>query len=154
VGLIPVVDEVHDIAKANARDIGLNKDEVDQLDGIYVSPAEFARQVTEDSQTFYQSALQRLSLPVQGGDVVSSVFLRFDQDMTLNDAAGDLGESPADLLNDLNDLDPTLSVLKKGTIDRDDFTAVFINSLCIESEVLENQPDPAVCDAAAAALLQ
>jgi mono/diheme cytochrome c family protein len=152
-GFIPVVDEVHDIAKANARDIGLDKDEVDQLDGIYVSPAEFARTVTEDSQIFYQSALQRVQLPIQGGDPVSNVFIRFDsQDMTLNDAAGDLGLLPADLLNDLNDLDPTLAVLKKGTLDRDDFTAVFINSLCIESEVLENQPVAAVCDAAQALL--
>jgi hypothetical protein len=152
VGFIPVVDEVREIAVANARDIGLDRDEVEQLEGIYVSPQEFARQVTEDSQSFYQSALQRLDLPVQGGDVVSNVFLRFDQDLTLNDAAGDLGETADELLNDLNDLDPTLAVLKKGTLDRDDFTAVFVNSLCIESTVLENQPVVAVCDAAQALL--
>jgi len=152
-GFIPVVDEVHDIAKANARDIGLNKDEVDQLDGIYVSPAEFARQVTEDSQRFYQGALQSAQLPIQGGDPVSNVFIRFDtQDLTLADAAGDLGLLPASLLDDLNDLDPTLSVLKKGTLDRNDFTAVFVASLCFESEVLDNAPDPAVCDAAQALL--
>jgi len=152
VGFIPVVDEVREIAVANARDIGLDRDEVEQLEGIYVSPQEFARQVTEDSDTFYKGALQRLDLPVQGGDVVSTVFLRFDQDLTLNDAAGDLGLTKDELLNDLNDLDPTLAVLKKGTLDRDDFTAVFVNSLCIESTVLENQPVVAVCDAAQALL--
>jgi mono/diheme cytochrome c family protein len=152
-GLIPVVDEVHDIAKANARDIGLDKDEVDQLDGIYVSPAEFARTVTEDSQTFYQSALQRLALPIQGGDPVSNVFIRFDtQDMTINDVAGDVGVTPADLNDNINLLNPVLSVLKKGTLDRDDFTNVFVDTLCVMSTNLENAPDPAVCDAAAAAL--
>jgi mono/diheme cytochrome c family protein len=153
-GFIPVVDEVRDIAIANARDIGLNRDEVEQLDNIYVSPAEFARQVTEDSQGFYQSALQRADLPIQGGDPVSSVFLRFDQDITLKDAAGDLGLTPDDLNRNLNDLNPVLSVLDRGTLDRDDFTAVFIDSLCILSTPLENQPDPVVCDAAAAAAAQ
>jgi serine/threonine-protein kinase len=153
-GFIPVVDEVHDIATANARDIGLNRDEVEQLDAIYASPQEFARQVNEDSQGFYQRALQLADLPVQGGDPVSSVFLRFDQDMRIQDAAGDLGLTPDDLKDNLDLLDPVLSTLDRGSIDRDDFTAVFVDSLCILSTPLENQPDPAVCDAAAALLAQ
>jgi serine/threonine-protein kinase len=153
-GLIPVTDEVRDIAIANARDIGLNRDEVEQLQGIYVSPQEFARQVTEDSDQFYKRALQQADLPVQGGDPVSNVFLRFDQDMRLADAAGDLGLTPDDLSRNLNDLNPVLATLDRGTIDRDDFTAVFIDSLCILSTPLENQPDVAACDAAAALLAQ
>jgi serine/threonine-protein kinase len=153
-GLIPVIDEVRDIAVANARDIGLDRDEVEQLQGIYVSPAEFARQVTEDSESFYQQALRRADLAVQGGDPVSSVFLRFDQDLTIKDVAGDLGVTPGELDDDLDLLDPTLAVLKRNTLDRDDFTAVFVDSLCVMSTNLENQPDVAVCDAAAAALLQ
>ena len=153
-GFIPVVDEVRDIAIANARDIGLDRDEVEQLEGIYVSPQEFARQITEDSQGFYQRALQLADLPIQGGDPVSSVFLRFDQDLRLADAAGDLGVTPDELEQDLDLLDPTLAILDRGSIDRDDFTAVYIDSLCIMSTPLENQPDVAVCDAAAAALAQ
>jgi serine/threonine-protein kinase len=151
-GFIPVVDEVRDIAVANARTIGLDRDEVEQLQGIYVSPQEFARQVTEDSQGFYQRALQLADLPVQGADPVSSVFLRFDQDIRIQDAAGDLGLTPDDLEENLDLLDPVLSTLDRGTIDRDDFTAVFVDSLCILSTPLEYQPDPAVCDAAAALL--
>jgi serine/threonine-protein kinase len=148
-GFIPVVDEVRDIAIANARDIGLNSDEVDQLKGIYVSPQEFARQITDDSDQFFKNALQRAELPVQGGDPVSNVFLRFDQDMRLEDAAGDLGLLPEDLSRNLNDLNPVLSTLDRNTIDRDDFTAVFLDSLCILSTPLENQPYPAVCAAVA-----
>jgi len=151
-GFIPVVDEVRDIALANARDIGLNADERQQIEDIYVSPQEFARTVTEDSQLFYQSALQRAQLPISGGDPVSSVFLRFDQDLRIQDVAGDLGVTPDELQNDLDLLDPTLAVLKRGTVDRDDFTAVFVDSLCVMSSNLDNQPDVAVCDAAAAAL--
>jgi serine/threonine-protein kinase len=151
-GLIPVVDEVRDITLANARALELDRDEIEQLEGIYVSPQEFARVVQEDSQGFYQRALQLADLPIQGGDPVSSVFLRFDQDMRIEDAAGDLGLTPDDLADNLDILNPVLEVLDRGTIDRDDFTAVFVDSLCRISTPLENQPDVAVCDAAAAAL--
>jgi mono/diheme cytochrome c family protein len=153
-GFIPVVDEVRDIALSNAREIGLNRDEVEQLEGIYVTPQEFSRQVQEDSQGFYQRALQLADLPIQGGDPVSSVFLRFDQDLRIEDAAGDLGLTPDDLADNLDLLDPVLSVLDQGTLDRDDFTNVYIDSLCRLSTPLENQPDVAVCDAAAALLDQ
>jgi mono/diheme cytochrome c family protein len=153
-GFIPVVDEVAPVALANARDIGLNNDEVEQLKAIYVSPDAFARQTQEDSQSFYQQALQRADLPIQGADPVSSVFLRFDQDMQLADAAGDLGLTPDDLLGNLDLLDPVLSVLKKGTLDRDDFTQLYVASLCTLSGPLENQPAAAVCDAALAAIGQ
>jgi mono/diheme cytochrome c family protein len=153
-GFIPVVDEVREIALQNAREIGLDRDEVEQLEGIYVSPQEFSRQVQEDSQGFYQRALQLADLPIQGGDPVSSVFLRFDQDLRIADAAGDLGLTPEDLQDNLDLLDPVLSVLDNGSLDRDDFTNVFIDSLCRLSTPLENQPDVAVCDAAAALLDQ
>jgi serine/threonine-protein kinase len=153
-GLIPVVDEVRDITLGNARALQLNRDEIEQLEGIYVSPQEFARVVQEDSQGFYQRALQLADLPIQGGDPVSSVFLRFDQDVRIEDAAGDLGLTPDDLADNLDILNPVLEVLDRGTIDRDDFTAVYVDSLCLLSINLENQPDVAVCDAAAAALDQ
>jgi serine/threonine-protein kinase len=153
-GLIPVVDEVREVSLANAREIGLDRDEVEQLEGIYVSPQEFARIVQDDSQGFYQRALQLADLPTQGGDPASNVFLRFDQDLRISDVAGDLGVTPEDLDGNLDLLDPTLAVLERGTIDRDDFTAVFVDSLCVMSTPLENQPDAAVCDAAAALLDQ
>jgi len=153
-GFIPVVDEVAEISIRNAREIGLDRDEIEQLEELYITPQAFARQVDEDSKGFYQSALQRANLPTQGGDPVSNVFLRFDADMRLADAAGDLGLLPEDLRDNLQLLDPVVSVLDSGTLDRDDFTAVFVDSLCQLSTPLENQPDVAVCDAAAAALLQ
>jgi hypothetical protein len=153
-GFIPVIDEVGPIALANAREIGLDRDEVEQIESIYVSPQEFSRQIQDDSQQFYQRALQAASLPVQGGDPISTTFLRFDQDVRLEDAAGDLGLTPDELQDTLNLLNPVLAVLDRNSLDRDDFTDVYIDSLCILSTNLENQPDPAVCDAAAALLEQ
>ena len=72
--------------------------------------------------------------------------------MTLRDAAGDLGLSAEDLDENLNTLEPELGVLRRGSIDRDDFTALYVASLCELSAVNRNQPEAAVCDAAIAAL--
>jgi mono/diheme cytochrome c family protein len=145
-GFIPVVDEVADFTISNARQLRLSRDEVEGLEAIYISPEEFAKTVQEDSSSFYQRALQQAGLPVQGGDPVSNVFLRFDQDMKLEDVAGDLGVTPDDLRDNLNSLDPTLASLDRSTIDRDDFTDVYLESLCELTFILENRPDQNVCD--------
>jgi hypothetical protein len=153
-GFIPVKDEVEPIARANARQIGLDNDEVEQLERIYVKPDAFAAQVTSDSATFYQRALQQAELPIEGGDPVSRVFIRFEDDVRLEDAAGDLGLTPDELADNIDLLDPVLSVLKPskkaatvGQIDRDDFTAQFIGALCFLSNSSKNAPDPALCEA-------
>jgi hypothetical protein len=146
-GFIPVVDEVAAISIDNARQLELDRDEIEQLEAIYVSPTVFAKVVKDDSAAFYQSALQRANLPTQGGDPVSGTFLRFDADMRLADAAGDLGVTPDDLSRNLQLLDPVISVLDGGTLDRDDFTALYVESLCELSVQLENAPLAATCDA-------
>jgi mono/diheme cytochrome c family protein len=153
-GLIPVVDEVREIAIANARTSGLNNDEVEQLENVYPEPAEFARIVQGDTDEFFKRALSVAGVAVEGGDPVSQTFFRFDQDIRLEDAAGDLGLRPEELEQNLNDLNPELQVLEQGSLDRDDFTQFYVDSLCILSIVNENQPEQAVCDAAAAALAQ
>ncbi|HVZ33059.1 MAG TPA: hypothetical protein VG963_11570 [Polyangiaceae bacterium] len=149
-GFIPVVDEVRAVALANARVIGLNQDQVEQLQDIYVDAAQFQKQVQDDN-TLYQGALSRVSLPTQGVDPVSAIWLQFDGDVNLNTAAGDLGLLPSDLKENLNLVNPALSVLRTGgQIDRDDFTALYIDSLCRLSTPLNNVPLQATCDQAAA----
>jgi len=144
-GLIPVIDEVREIAIANARTSGLNADEVEQLRNVYPASAEFARIVEGDSQSFYQNALTRARVPTEGVDPMSAVFFRFDQDMTLEDAAGDLGLTADDLDDNLNILNPALQVLGDNAVDRDDFTQFYVDSLCRLLIVNENQPDPNLC---------
>jgi hypothetical protein len=150
-GFIPVADEVGPIAKANARQIGLNREQVEQLEALYVNPDAFARQAKSDSE-LYQRALQQANLPIQGGDPVGRVFQRFDDDMEIQDAAGDLGLTPDELADTIDLLDPVLSVLKPsktrpegGKLDRDDFTVQFVAALCILQGSEENAPDPAFC---------
>ena len=153
-GFIEVVDEVREITEANARvliaDGTLDRDQLQQLQEVYLDPADFKSRVEEDSEP-YLSALADADLPISA-DPVSATFLRFDRDMLIKDAAGDLGATIDELSDELDNLDPSLTVLDRGTLDRDDFTAVYVDSLCVMSVVLENQPDADLCALAAAAL--
>lgn len=155
-GLIPVVDEVREVVLATARvlieDGTLDQEQLEQLSNVYLPAAAFARRIEDDSNAFYLNALRRADIPISGPEPISTVFTRFDRDMTLQVAAGDLGLGADDLERELNTLDPALGVLRRGSMDRDDFTALYLVSLCQLSIVNENRPEAAVCDAALAAL--
>jgi hypothetical protein len=140
-GFIPVVDEVKDIALANAITTGLDNDEVEQLRAVFPSPQEFAKIVDDDSTLFFKNALNRANVDLEGGDQIASVFLRFDQDMTLEDAAGDLGITSDELLDNLPILNPALQILDDGQLDRDDFTQFYVDSVCRLTVVNDNAPD-------------
>jgi hypothetical protein len=150
-GLITFEDQVRDFTLDNAVSLQLNSDEVEAIREVYPSTQEFASIVAEDTEIFYQRALQSANLPVTGPDPVSRVFQRFDLDLELADVAGDLGVTPEQLENDINELDEAVQVVDSptGSIDRDDFTQFFLNSVCIISVALENAPDVADCDQAA-----
>jgi len=146
-GLIPVADEVKKIALDNALVSDLNRDEVEQLEAVYPDPSEFASIIDNDTTRFYKSALSQAGVDLQGVEPVSDVFFRFDTDMLLADAAGDLGFT-ADRLNDnLELLNPALQVLEDTKLDRDDFTQFYVDSLCILTANQENVPLQALCDA-------
>jgi len=147
-GFIPVVDEVRTLSLNNKIALGFDNDEVEELEDVYPTPAAFATIVADDSESFYQRALDNLDLPTRGSDPISNTFLRFDRDMQLKDAAGDLGLKPDDLLRNLNDLNPVLTVLDGGVQDRDDFTKFYVDSLCILSASNVNTPLADVCAAA------
>jgi hypothetical protein len=158
-GLIPIADQVRDFSTENAVALRLNNDEVEAIEEVYPSSQEFAAIVARDTQQFYQRALEDADLPVSGPDPVSRVFQRFDLDMELNDVAGDLGYTPEQLQRDIRELNEAVQVIDavNGSIDRDDFTQFYVNSLCILSVALENAPVVDVCDQAQAdvdALLQ
>jgi len=147
-GFIPVVDEVRELSLDNKIALGFDNDEVEELEDVYPEPAAFAAIVADDSSSFYQRALDQLKLPTRGGDPVSSTFLRFDRDMQLKDAAGDLGLTPDDLSSNLREINPALQVLDRGVIDRDDFTKFYVDSLCLLSQANRNTPLADVCAAA------
>lgn len=142
-GFNMVEDEVGPFVRDNR--FRIQRDDFEAVNELYVEPAEFAEIIQEDSE-LYQQALRGAGLPVTGPDPVARTFQRFNLDLTLADAAGELGVTPEELGDLLNLLDPRLAVLRATTIDRDDFTDVFEESLCILQIVSQNQPDPDRCN--------
>ena len=148
-GFLDMEDEVRGVVELNQ--FNFNADDFEAVEEIYVAPAEFAAEVARDSASF-QAALGRAGVPTNIGDPTGNVFLRFDRDLRLRDVAGDLGVSEALLENNIARLDPDLQVLTATTVDRDDFSALFVASLCVMQVASQNQPEQNLCDDAIAAL--
>ena len=98
-----------------------------------------------------QAALASLQLPTTGEEPVAAAYRRFDDDLTLAAVAGDLGLTADAFAAQLPLLDPALQPVARGLLDRDDFAALYLDSLCRLAEPRENLPVTAACDAAAAA---
>jgi len=150
-GFNETVDEVRDFAESNR--LRFDGEELESIREIYVEIEDFAGIVEDDSESF-QRSLGRAGIPIEGADPVSQVFLRFDGDVDIRRAAGDLGLNAELLDNDLRELNPVLQVLRRGsgldvlrppTLDRDDFEALYLESLCILLGASDNQPDPVLC---------
>jgi hypothetical protein len=141
---------VKNVSTANAKDIGLNAEQVALLDQVYPDSSAFGELVASDSAPYGQ-ALARLQLASSGSDPVATAALRFDAPLTLRDAAGELGVRPDVLAGGLART-PWLAPLGSGTLGRDAFAAVYVASLCVLDEALENRPDRARCERELAAL--
>lgn len=131
------------------RDIALNdprfdQEEQERIRNIYPSAGELARIVDAD-RSLPASALARLGLDINDPDPVDATFLEFDRDVDATTAAAELYVSREELLSNLNLLDPAMAVLDGGSLDRQDFDALYLDSLCILGVVNENQVDPSLC---------
>lgn len=112
-------------------------DELEQIRSVYPSAAELALIARSD---FEQTALALANLGIDPGvpDPIDAAFLAFERDVDAARAAAALYVSTDDLLTNLILLDPALSVLDGGRIDRQDFDQVYAESLCILSVVNDN----------------
>jgi len=134
-GPIPVVDEVRAFVEGNAD--AYDPAVVAAVQRVYPSATELAGIVDADS-TLYQTALSRASARlVGGGDPLGALLLQFDRDLSETEMAGDLFVSQGDFEANRRLLSPVLSV---SAIDRDDFAALYLDSLCILSAAGENFP--------------
>jgi len=141
-GFNPVVDEVGPFVQDHRTEF--NRDDFEAVEEVYLPSKDFGEIVTEDSLA-YQRSVGLAGVPTERRDPVSNTFLRFDGDVDLATAAGDLGVSPDELKRNLGSLDPSLRVLEKLKIDRNAFTALFAESLCVMQTVSANAPDPDLC---------
>jgi hypothetical protein len=71
---------------------------------------------------------------------------RQSSDVDLATAAGDLLVGAEELEENLNLLDPAVGVLDVGRLDRNDWSTLYLSSLCILSAVNENTPRADLCE--------
>jgi len=146
---VELEDEVRAFAAANPGNFSAA--ELAAIRAAYPRQAALQQLLAAD-RSFPSSALERIGLDIASTpEPVSQSFADFDADVDLATAAGDLLISAEELRQDLDLLDPVFSVLGGGgKLDRDDFNALYANAACILTVVLDNQVDPAFCDAVAA----
>jgi len=84
-------------------------------------------------------------------DGVSSIYQRFDGAVTLDVAAGELGVTPDALRRDLGtliaDADPALAPLRTQSLQRVQFEAAYLATLCVLLGSSENRPLAEACAA-------
>ncbi len=148
-GLVAVLDEVRPEATSNPFDF--NAEDFEKIFDTYPPQEQLDRILEADSEPFLL-ALQRAAVPAVEADPITGVSLRFGRDVALSDAAGDLGLDSNTFRQNLNIFDPNLQVLAAATLDRNDFTQLFLASLCVAQTFSQNQPNLDDCEAAIEAL--
>lgn len=144
-GLIDFRDEVRQFAFDNPLEF--NSDDFRAIRELYPSPDDMAT-ILEDDRRIYRAALSRAGVSLsRRTDPISDTFLRFQRRVEIDDVAGDL-HFRADLLpRELVRLNPALAGLRSGfRIDRDDWSALYLESLCVMQVASSNRPLDDLCD--------
>jgi hypothetical protein len=143
-GLLGFRDEVRGFALDNPLE--LNADELELLREVYPSADEMD-DILESDRRFYRGALDRAGVPAgTRTDPVSDSFLRFQRDVKLEVAAGDVHFPRALFERENNRFDPALRGLKSGfAVDRDDWAALYTDTLCVVQVAARNRPLAELC---------
>jgi len=142
---VDVQDEVRPFVLANPGDFSAA--ERNAILAVYPAADDLEALLDADRSNFFAASLARLGQDIDAApEPVSQTFANFNADVDLATAAGELMVTADNLRDNLALLDPALSVLDGGRVDRGDFTQLYAQSFCILGVVLENQVDPAVCD--------
>lgn len=139
-GIIPFSDTVKPYVLSRPQDF--DADTFEDVIEQYPEPEVFDSIVQQDSQ-FFINATERTGVPAGTPDPISRVYLQFQLgDVTTALAAGELGVTPEQLLENANRLDPRLGGLTdgEGHTDRNTFTNLYLDSLCIMQSASQNQP--------------
>jgi hypothetical protein len=137
---VELEDEVRAFVQANPGNF--NATERAAIRAAYPAAAQLEQLLAADRDNFFSAALTRLGLDIDTApEPISKSFADFDADVDLATAASELFVSPEELRDNLDLLDPGLSVFAGGgKVDRDDFDVLYPGALCVLSVVLENQP--------------
>lgn len=138
-GLITFEDKVKQYVIQNSRKY--DRATYESVLEVYPDADVFKAAMDRDSAT-HVNAVAEAGVPADAPDAISRVFLDFQLgNVTAEIAAAELGVTKDELLRDLDNLDPILSPLESGGhVDREQFTSVYLDSLCEMQAVSENQP--------------
>jgi len=139
-GMITFTDTVRQYVEENKRDF--DNDTYESVMAQYVDATTFQKAMDADSAV-HVNALERAGVPKKTPDAVSRVYLDFQLgNVTLANAAGELGVPADELLDNLDLLDPSLSPLgvEGGHVDRNAMEGAFLESVCILQSVQDNTP--------------
>jgi hypothetical protein len=149
-GLLPISDEVRAYVEQNPLDF--DADTFEDVQDEFLSQPEIDEVLAGDI-AFYRAALARAGIEGIERDPVSEAYVRFDGDVTLSVAAGELGVTPGFLEDQLaflsTEADPILSSLRNSSLRREQFDGAYLAALCALSVSLGNQPLAADCAAIA-----
>lgn len=129
-GPIRVVDQVRSVVVTNTREFDDGTRAAFQA--LYPRQPELDA-LFEREQAAHRAQLTSLGIPSHlGADVITDAIARFQRDVTLADAAAQLGVTSARLLDSLPQLGPELAGLADGSgVLRSDFSRLFSTSLCV-----------------------
>jgi len=139
-GIIPFTDDVRPyVERFRVQfDNETYEDVIEQYPGTAVYSA-----VAAADSSMHVNAVEATGVPRTAADAISRVFLDFQLgNVTAEIAAGELNVTLEDLINNLGDLNPQLGPLGEegGYVDRQLFTNLYLDSLCILQSPSENQP--------------
>jgi hypothetical protein len=147
-GLNAISDEVRGYAEQNPLDYGV--DVLDEVLDAFPEQSAIDDAIARDTQSF-RAALSRLGLVATETDPISIAYLRYDGDVSLQTAAGELGVTPERFERDLTtlsaDVDPALSALRTQKLQREQFEALYLGTLCLSQIASDNRPLAADCAA-------
>jgi len=139
-GMITFTDTVRQFVLENK--VKFDNDTFEAVMNQYPTATKFQQAMDADSELHVRS-VEKSGIPRGTPDAVSRMYLDFQLgNVTTKIAAGELQVTEAELIDNLQLLDPKLANLraKDGYVDRDIFESVFVDSLCQLHSVDENQP--------------
>jgi hypothetical protein len=150
-GLVAFADQVREHALANEAEVTQATEAAgftfaDVL-ALY-PPSDQLQRILDDDSAPYRAALSAAGAPLNGTEPISRELIRFDADVDRFDVAGALLYPLADFDAVTNQLDPVMSGLDNGfRMDRDDFDALYVSSLCAITTSGVNRPTAEACSA-------
>jgi hypothetical protein len=140
---VSVRDEVYDYLTAHFTDYP--EPALPLLRQRFVGPEQLSLLLQRNYEMFTLPALITSQIDENAPDPILTTFAEFDRDVTLEVAAAELMVTPQSLRRSLALLDPALADLNGGSVARPVFTGLYLQTLCLLSTVLENQPAPGSC---------